>query len=135
MTEVDTVAISYGDALTQPFWEAARHHRLIIQRCTKCGNYQFYPRPFCLQCQSNDLGWVDAMGTGEVYSVTTVRMDVLPELPPPYQVAIIQLDEGPRMLAGLAGNQSNIGDRVTLTWREREDLPPLPMFSVEGIHP
>ena len=124
--------VPYGDALTRPFWEAAREHRLILQRCTACGRYQFYPRPFCLECQSGELEWVEASGHGVVYSVTTVRMNVLPELEPPYQVAIVELEEGPRMLGGIVGGEARIGDRVEICWREREDLPPLPMFAAQG---
>jgi uncharacterized OB-fold protein len=126
----DTAATPYGDALTGPFWDAARQHRLIIQRCGDCGAYQFYPRPFCLRCQSDRVAWADAGGTGEVYAVTTVRMNVIPELPPPYQVAIVELDEGPRLLGGISGGDCAIGDRVEVRWREREVLPPLPMFGV-----
>jgi uncharacterized OB-fold protein len=122
----------YGDALTRPFWTAARDHRLLLQRCRPCGAYQFYPRPFCLACQSDDVGWVESPGRGEVYSVTTVRMSVLPELEPPYQVAIVQLDEGPRLLGSIDGDNASIGDRVEIRWREREGLPPLPMFAVVG---
>jgi uncharacterized OB-fold protein len=121
---------SYGDALTRPFWDAARQHRLIIQRCADCGAYQFYPRPFCLQCQSDHVAWVDAGGTGEVYAITTVRMNVMPELPPPYQVAIVELDEGPRLLGGITDGDGAIGDRVEIRWRDREGLPPLPLFEV-----
>ena len=127
MTEQRT-ALSYGDALTRPFWEAAAQHRLLIQRCRQCGSFQFYPRPFCITCQSDEVAWVDAKGTGEIYSLTTVRMNVLPELPPPYRVAIVTLDEGPRLLAGLVGDEGRIGDRVAVRWQARGDLPPLPMF-------
>jgi uncharacterized OB-fold protein len=57
-------------------------------------------------------------------------MQVLPELLPPYQVAIVELDEGPRLLAGIVGGDGSIGNRVEIRWRERENLPPLPMFAV-----
>jgi hypothetical protein len=67
-------------------------------------------------------------GLGIVYSVTTVRIAVLPDLPPPYQVALVDLEEGPRFLAGIAGEDVQIGDRVQMTWKEREGEPPLPMF-------
>jgi uncharacterized OB-fold protein len=74
---------------------------------------------------------VDAKGTGVIYAVTTVRMNVDPEWTPPYQVAIVQLDEGPRMLGGIAGTPAAIGDQVEVRWRARgEGLPPLPMFAV-----
>lgn len=119
----------YGDPLTAPFWEAARDHRLTVQHCRDCGRHQFYPRPFCLSCRSGNLEWVAASGLGTVYSITMVRIEVLPDLPPPYQVALVDLEEGPRLLAGTAGDDVHIGDRVQVVWKEREGEPPLPMFT------
>ncbi len=119
----------YGDALTAPFWAAAARHELIIQRCRACGAHQFYPRPFCLACESSDLFWVGAAGTGTVYSMTTVHMQVSPELVPPYVVAIVQLDEGPRLMTNIVDGACRIGDRVRVAWRERPGAPPLPVFS------
>jgi hypothetical protein len=51
---------------------------------------------------------------------------------PPYVVAIVTLDEGPRLTTNLIGDEPEIGDRVSLTWRERADLPPLPVFRLAG---
>lgn len=118
----------YGDALTAPFWEAAVRGELAIQRCGVCGAHQFYPRPFCLACDSTELMWVTAAGTGTVYSMTTVRMQVSPELAPPYVVAIVQLDEGPRVMTNIVDGVCGIGDRVQVAWRDRVDAPPLPVF-------
>ena len=128
----DDAAANRGDALTAPYWRAAREHRLIIQRCSACGAHQFYPRPFCLSCDRDDaLEWVDARGAARVNTVVTVHMKVLPELEPPYQVAIVELAEGPRMTTNIVGTAAAIGDHVTLAWRERpEPLPPLPIFKL-----
>ena len=51
-----------------------------------------------------------------------------PAQPPPYQVAVVELTEGPRLLAGITGDPVRIGDQVTVTWRERPDAPPIPYF-------
>lgn len=118
----------HGDALTAPFWEAAIRGELAIQRCRACGTHQFYPRPFCLACDSTEMMWVTAAGTGTVYSMTTVRIQVSPELEPPYIVAIVQLDEGPRLMTNIVDGICRIGDRVQVAWRERADAPPLPVF-------
>lgn len=117
-----------ADALSVPFWEAARERRLVVQRCRDCGAHQFYARPFCLACESDALEWVGSAGRGTVYSATTVRMRVRPDLDPPYDVALVELDEGPRMLSVMAAGEARIGDRVRLDWRERADAPPLPNF-------
>jgi uncharacterized OB-fold protein len=121
-------AEAYGDPLSRPFWEAAREHRLVVQRCRACQHSQFYARPFCLACEKNELDWVEVGGTGTVYSVVTVRVKVLPELEPPYQVAVVELDEGPRLTANIDGPEVPIGARVSVGWRDRDDLPPLPVF-------
>jgi len=117
-----------ADPTTEAFWAACRDHRLLVQRCRACGHHQFYPRPLCLACESLDLGWVETKGKGEIYSVTTVRVPVTDELPPPYLLAIVALDEGPRLLTNIEGTTARIGDRVTVGWRERPPLPPLPIF-------
>lgn len=119
----------FGDAITAPFWEAAERESLVIQRCGACGRFQFYPRPFCLACDGDHMTWKAVTGIGTVYSVTTVRLAVLEELEPPYQVAVIELDEGPRLLAGIEGIACEIGDIVTLAWRRRKTAPPLPVFT------
>jgi uncharacterized OB-fold protein len=115
----------FGDPLTAPFWEAARRHQLIIQRCSSCGHYQFYPRPFCLKCLFQRLEWVSAKGTGTIYSGTTVRLKVLPEIEPPFGVALVDLDEGPRFFANVPTLPVPIGARVRIGWRDRPDGPPL----------
>ena len=83
---------------------------------------------FCLACDSDDIEWTKSAGTGTVYSATTVRMKVAPDLVPPYVVAIVELDEGPRMLTNVVGGDCPIGQRVRVTWKERTDAPPLPLF-------
>jgi len=119
----------YGDPITYPFWEAAEQHKLLIQHCPACGSYQFYPRPFCLACNSNEVEWFQAKGEATIYSMTTVHVQIAPEFEPPYVAAVIELDEGPRMLTNIEGGEANIGDRVRLAWRDREDAPPLPVWA------
>lgn len=122
----DTVA--YGDPLTWPFWEAATRHELVVQHCGTCGTHQFYPRPMCLACRGTDLAWVEVSGEATVYSRTTVHFQIDPALEPPYVAALVDLDEGPRLATNIVGGNAEIGDRVRLTWRDRDDAPPLPVF-------
>ncbi|HEX9890292.1 MAG TPA: OB-fold domain-containing protein [Nitriliruptorales bacterium] len=118
----------YGDPLTKPFWEAATRHELVVQRCTSCGNHQFYPRPMCLECRAQGLEWVQVGGQATVYSKTTVHLQIDPALEPPYVAALVDLDEGPRLATNIVNGDAEIGDRVRLTWRDRDDAPPLPVF-------
>jgi uncharacterized protein len=117
-----------GDPTTAGFWRAAREHRLMVQRCRSCGGHQLYPRPLCLACNALDVELVEAAGRATVYSKTIIRIPVIPELEPPYVVAIVELDEGPRLVTNLVGPEPGIGDRVEVAWRERDQLPPLPVF-------
>lgn len=121
----------YGDPITYPFWEAAAQHRLLVQHCPRCGAYQFYPRPFCLACGADKVDWAEAKGEARIYSMTTVRVQISPDFNPPYIAAVVELDEGPRMLASIVGGNPKIGDRVKLAWRERADAPPLPVWTLK----
>jgi len=119
----------YGDPTTYEFWEAARRKELVIQHCGECGAYQFYPRPFCLQCGEMDLNWHPVSGKGIIYSMTEVQLPVSQLLEPPYVVALVELDEGPRMLGNIVDSAAEIGNRVKLVWQERDNAPPLPMWT------
>ncbi len=117
-----------ADPTTEEFWAACAERRLTVQKCNDCGHCQMYPRPYCLQCSSNSLKMVDASGSGKIYAITTIRIPVTDELPPPYQLALVDLDEGPRLLTNINGEAAKIGDSVTVEWRERTPLPPVPVF-------
>jgi uncharacterized OB-fold protein len=118
-----------ADPTTEAFWKACTERRLTIQRCAGCGSHQFYPRPFCLACEGTALAWVDSTGQGTIYSLTTVRLPVTDDLPPPYLLALVDLDEGPRLLTNIQAETAEIGDRVSVAWRTRNGLPPLPVFA------
>ena len=94
-----------NEELTRPFWEAAKRHQLIMPRCNTCGNVFFYPREACPACLGGDLDWTPVSGRGRVYSYTIVHQAANAAFQPdaPYAYAVIQLDEGPRLV-------SNVGD-------------------------
>lgn len=127
MSELDLDAL-YADPVNAPFWAGAEIHELRIQRCKDCGAFQHYGRPFCLGCDSEAIEWVRAAGTGVVYSVTTVRMKIVDSVEPPYQVALVDLAEGPRLMATIVGADVAIGDGVVIDWKSRDAAPPLPVF-------
>jgi uncharacterized OB-fold protein len=125
-----TDAARAGDPISAPFWDGAERGELLVQRCPRCGAHQFYARPFCLACGADDPEWVVACGGGTVYSAVCVRIPVRDELAVPYAVGLVELDEGPRLLAGL-GAGCHIGARVVARWLERADQPPVPRFVLE----
>jgi len=92
---------------------ALKEGRFLIQRCNDCHKHVFYPRVVCPHCGSASLAWVEPKGTGVVYSTTTVRRK--PEAGGDYDVSLIDLDEGVRMMSrveGLPPTEVKIGMRV-----------------------
>ena len=90
------------DADTAPFWDAVTAGRLDVQRCQSCGRHVFYPRSLCPHCGGADLEWVTVSGRGTVYSYTVVhRAPAEFEAEAPYVVALVELEEGVRMLTRL----------------------------------
>ncbi|MBI4283567.1 MAG: Zn-ribbon domain-containing OB-fold protein [Chloroflexi bacterium] len=89
--------------LTQPFWEAAKRHELVLPRCRKCGNFHFYPRHACPVCLSPELEYAPVSGKGRLYSFTVVRQPANPVFNDdvPYIYAVVQLNEGPMMVSNL----------------------------------
>lgn len=90
-------------AVTRPFWEAAKNHVLVIPRCKRCSNFFWYPREQCPNCFSQDLEWVPVSGKGRVYSFTIVHQAADPAFQEeaPHVLAVIELDEGVRMISSL----------------------------------
>lgn len=91
------------DRTTEEFWRAAKRHELLIPRCKSCNKYFFYPREDCPSCLSSNLEWVRVSGRGKIYSYTVVRQAAHPGFATdvPYILAIIELDEGPRMTSNV----------------------------------
>ena len=90
---------------TEAFWQGCRDGVLLLQRCRGCGNVQYYPRSVCAACLSSDLGWRRASGRGRIHSFTTVHRATGPAFEDdlPYVVAVIELEEGPRMVSRITG--------------------------------
>lgn len=86
---------------TKPYWDALKEHRLLIQRCKECQRAYFYPRPFCPQCFSFNVEWFEASGRGKLYSFVINHRPAPGFGPEPYVIAVVELDEGPRMMTNL----------------------------------
>ena len=85
-----------------PFFEGAREGRLVLQSCPRDG-YFFYPRSRCPSCLADDWQWETVSGRGSVHAFTVDRIGHDPALASkvPFVIAIIELDEGPRMTANI----------------------------------
>ena len=114
------------------FWTRANEGRLALRECVACGAKHHPPRHLCPNCWSERLRWVDASGSARVYTFTVMHRAPLPEFAPavPYVVALVDLAEGPRMMANIVGEdalQVQIGEPVELCFESREAYR-LPQF-------
>ncbi len=108
---------------TQPFWDAARQHRLVIQRSKNTGQYVFYPRNVSPFGAGDELEWVEVSGRGTVYSYTIARRPTAPQWADagPYAIAIVELLEGPHLTANVVDcdpNDVKIGMPVVATYQD-----------------
>lgn len=123
------------DPDTAPFWAAAKEHRLMVKRCAACGEHHFYPRELCSHCHSDQVDWVEVSGAGSIYSYTVARRPAGPafKADAPYVVAVVQLDEGPRMMTNLIGcapETVRIGARVEVIFDDVTEEITLPKFTL-----
>jgi uncharacterized protein len=90
-------------AISAGFWDAARRHELVIQRCTGCGHYRHYPQPRCPDCGSGEWSWAPVSGQGTIYTFTVTHHRFAQAFrdETPYAVATIELAEGVRMVSDL----------------------------------
>jgi uncharacterized OB-fold protein len=90
-------------AVTQPFWDAAREGRLLIQRSARTGRTVFYPRSVSPFGPDDELEWVEASGRGTVYSYTVARRPTAPQWAEdgPYVIAIVELEEGAHLTTNI----------------------------------
>lgn len=87
---------------TKTYWDGARSHEFLLRKCRACGKFHFYPRDFCPSCFSFDVEWVKASGRGCVYSVTICHRPAHHfEKDVPYNLVIVELEEGPRMMTNI----------------------------------
>ena len=107
----------------------------MLQKCKACATFQFFPKPWCIECGSRELDWVDAQPTGTVYSFTIARTIGMnypgwqDELP--FTMCLIDLDDGVRLYAQLtdcAPGTIAIGLRVEVQFVDISDEAAIPTF-------
>jgi uncharacterized OB-fold protein len=148
MSEQGEIALPPVDSTTQPWWDATREQKLLVQRCEDCEHLQHYPRALCTACGGTTLGWVEASGIGLIDSFTVVHRG-LPGFETPYVVARVRLAEGVVLLTNLVDVDLSLSadagpeeldlaqlDRriacdapVALRWRPLSDGRNLPVFA------
>ncbi len=118
----------------KPFFDAAKQHKLVVQRCSGCGAYRFPPRAICSTCLSQEAEWVPVSGEGEVFSFNVMHQIYHPGFAPeaPYAVVLIKLKEGAKMISNLTGvapPDIKIGMPVKAVFETVSDDVTLPKFA------
>lgn len=117
------------------FWDATRERRLVLQWCNACRRPVWYPREVCPRCLGSTLDWRESQGRGVVYACTVEHKAQTRALEAPYVVALVDLDDGVRLLSNVVGcppEQVTVGDRVHVTWEPLSDGRNLPLFAPGG---
>jgi len=120
---------------TEFFWNGLKDHQLLIQRCGSCGVLRHPPRPMCPSCNSLEWDAVTASGRGSVHSFVMPQHPPMPFMEYPYIVALIDLEEGTRLLSNLcevAPEDASIGMPVEVFYTEFEDGLVLHQFRPAG---
>jgi hypothetical protein len=123
------------DPVTQPFWDSLKAHQIRLQRGSKTGKFVYYPRAVSPHDQEEDLVWTPVSGRGVVHAFS------IPHRHPnraftangPYVVALVELDEGVRVLSTLVGVEPRpeavkVGMRVEIAYDDVTDEVTLPRF-------
>lgn len=121
---------------TQPYWDGCKRHELLIQKCDECGNFQFYPRSYCInrECMSGKLTYTKVSGKGKVYTYT-INYRPAPGFQgeTPYVVALIELDgtTGTRMMSNVVNcdpQEVRVDMPVEVVFEDVTDEITLPKF-------
>lgn len=118
---------------TERFWEGCKQHELWIPFCLSCEQHFFYPRPFCPRCFGWDVEWRRVSGKATLYTYAIQYRPMGPGFEPPYVTAIVQLEEGPRMMSSLVDvepepDQIQCDMPLEVTFEDVNDEISLPKF-------
>jgi len=125
MSESPNVLPTYsGEA--EPYWQGLREGEVRLQYCKSCETYQFYPRPICAGCWSDDIEWRAVEASGTVYSFSVPGFAPHPSFKArmPYVVALVDLDVGVRIMGNIVDcdpDTVSIGMRVDPVISEIEE--------------
>ena len=121
---------------TAHFWEGTRLGELRLQACRDCGHTYFPPRPFCPSCASKKVEVLRANGRGTLHSYVISHLPA-PGFEPPYTIAVVKLEEGPKMLTNIVGTPCDpallrLDDPVQVTFETVNEQITLTMFTIAG---
>ena len=121
---------------TLHFWEGTRAGELRLQRCDQCRLVYFPPRPFCPRCASRQVSVFRASGRAKLYSYV-IHQRPAPGFAAPYAIAVVELDEGPRMMTNIVGcpqtpEALRLDMPLEAVFEKQTDAITLPLFKPAG---
>ena len=121
------------DDESQEFFDGANRGELMLSRCGDCNTWLHPAVPNCTECLGDNLEWAQASGKGQLFTFAIIYQNPHPGFANdiPYNVAIVELDEGPRLnsvLVNVAEEDIVIGMSVTVTFEEQGEGVYLPKF-------
>ena len=124
---------------TRHFWEGTKSGELRLQKCAACSHVYFPPRPFCPKCASPDIDVVRASGRATLYSYV-IHHRAAPGFTPPYAIAVVALEEGPRMMTNIVGIEQTpqalqLDMPLEVLFEPMSDEISLPLFRPAGSKP
>jgi uncharacterized protein len=126
--------IPVPSAESQAYWDGLRDRKLLMPRCDACGKYWFPPSLLCPHCNATNWTWTPTSGRGRIFSYVVYHRVYHPGFADevPYAVAVIELDEGPRMVSnviGIAPDKLACDLRVEVVYQPITDTITLPKFN------
>ncbi len=118
---------------TQHFWDGTQAGELRLQRCDACANIYFPPRPFCPACASRKVSMFKASGKATLYSYVINHRPAAPGFTPPYAIAVVELEEGPRMMSNIIDcpqtpEALELDMKLEVAFEKLDDKITLPLF-------
>jgi hypothetical protein len=118
------------DDASRPFYEGGMQGRLMLMRCSECRTWRLPSRAHCDVCLSPQYSWEPASGRGTVRTFAVMHQRYHPGFEYPYNLAVVELDEGPRIptnIVGIANDDVRVGMPVVVEWEKHDDVA-LPKF-------
>jgi len=123
------------DPINAEFWEMQQDGVLRFQRCTDCEAFRHLPRYQCAGCGSTEYEWAPVSGRGKLYSWTVTHQVFHPAFEVPFVAAVVELDEGVRMVSQLMDVDPSmlaLDLRVEVEFRRITDDFHTPVFRLVG---
>jgi len=122
---------------TRHYWDGAAAGELRLQRCDACKHAYFPPRPFCPSCGSRKVSVFAASGKATLYSYVINHRPAAPGFTAPYAIAVVTLEEGPRMMTNIIDCPQTpealvLDMPLEVAFQKLDDTITLPVFRPAG---